>query len=106
MNEGFSNKIKKILYGRLKVMREKGQMNVQTLLEIPIMFLMFWVFLQMFSAFTTTNGLLYTVLDNTTMVPQYGAIIKMMMMLVPLLVGVLIIVSIWQQASQPRYPQY
>jgi len=105
--EGFLKTVKEKLARRFNTMLGiKGQLNIQTLLEIPIMFLMFWVFLQMYAAFTTTNGMLYTTLDNATLVPQYGSLVKMMLMMVPLLVGILIIVGIWQQSTQPRYPQY
>lgn len=85
---------------------KKGQMNIQMLLEIPIMILMFWVFLQMFSAFTTGNGMLYNTLDDPVKIVQYGSITKMIVMMIPLLVIIVIIASIWQNATQPRYPQY
>ena len=86
-------------------MNKKGQGAAEALILVPFLLIILFIVFQIFAVITTGDGLLYDLLDNTELVPLYGASTKLMIQLIPLILGALVLLVIFREVSRPR-PQY
>jgi len=84
-------------------MNKKGQGAAEALMLVPFLLIIFFIVLQIFVVITTGDGLLYDLLDDN--IALYGASTKLMVQLIPLILGALILLVIFREVSRPR-PQY
>jgi len=76
-------------------LKQKGQLNAETLLAVPIMLLMFYISLEILSVVNTS--VLFPLLDSGNV--ANGATIKLLVQLIPLILIMLVIVGVWMSAK-------
>lgn len=77
---------------------QKGQINIATFMGAIYLIIWFWIFIIMADPF---YDLVFPYLDNAAdpMFGSFGPVIKLMFQLIPLLLGLMIIAYIYQNAQ-------
>jgi len=81
-----------------------GQVSLEGIIGAAVAIMVFFIFVEMFAAVTSSDNMLYDTLANTEKVPAHGATTTAIIYLVPLAIAMAIFIGIWRGVG--RRPDY